>query len=718
MTNSTEYTFGDDTPKTDPAKHDKLGYAPVAKRIADIVQKIEAPQGYVIGIHGKWGSGKSTLLNFIVKYLSDKEDPPTHIEFQPWIISGHQDLISTFFKIISETLDTDKSLCGRIRKRILRIFRGTTDNIVDTAATIAVSIDPSSTPVVRFANGALKASVRNLVDSFTEEPSLQQSYDRLHELLQRTNRRFIVTIDDIDRLTDPEIGSIMQMIKSIGRLPNVVYLLFYDRQIVWTALRNRTTSTAPGFSEKIVQQELALPKPARGALLAMLDQETSFLIAPTEASSRWSYIVRSGVHRWIQTPRDVIRLSNAVKFSWPTLQGEVDAQDLLAMEGLRLFDGNTYQWIREHRDFLFNDGQYSFAREEKRKEAVDSLTATIEEQNRLAVLELLSTLFPQIGKLLDTDASFLMEDFDGIMRRRGIACQAGYDAYFELQPSAESIPSSVIHEIAAEAHDSNAIASILRGYVPQRNQQGELMISKVLEELRLHYSGPTQEVPSPHILHAIFSVGEEIISIEDDSEMFEFSPSARLTFFLHTVLERWGPDQSKEYLVEIFSEAKSPAFVASVYVELGRELGIFVSEVNRQAHITSESFDELGKIVLRKIETAKETGTLQLAPFYFDIIRAWGHLVDSGAPKEWLRENISSSPAFMAKACIGLVSYTIGTGARRYTLRSMVDTKLYDPEALLSAGRRHLLDNSLHEDQRNLITAVVDGLEKFSPSSS
>ena len=335
MINNTEYTFGDDTPRTDPDKHDKLGYAPVAKRIAEIVHKIEAPQGYVIGIHGKWGSGKSTLLNFVVRYLSDKEDPPTHVNFKPWIISGHQDLISAFFKIISETLDTDKTRCARIRKRLFRIFRGTTDNIVDTAATIAVTIDPSSTPVVRFANGALKTSVRNLVDSFTEEPSLQKAYDRLHQLLQKTNRRFVVTIDDLDRLTNSEIASIMQMIKSIGQLPNVVYLLFYDRQIVWTALRNASTPSAPGFAEKIVQQEIALPKPPRGALLAMLDEETSFLIAPTEASSRWSFIVRSGVHRRIQTPRDVIRLSNAVKFSWPTLQGEVDAHDLLAMEGLR-----------------------------------------------------------------------------------------------------------------------------------------------------------------------------------------------------------------------------------------------------------------------------------------------------------------------------------------------------------------------------------------------
>jgi hypothetical protein len=57
-------------------------------------------------------------------------------------------------------------------------------------------------------------------------------------------------------------------------------------------------------------------------------------------------------------PRDVLRLANAVKFSWPTLEGEIDPVDLLAMEGLRLFDTQAFNWIRDNRDFLFRDGHY------------------------------------------------------------------------------------------------------------------------------------------------------------------------------------------------------------------------------------------------------------------------------------------------------------------------------------------------------------------------
>lgn len=44
-------------------------------------------------------------------------------------------------------------------------------------------------------------------------------------------RRFPVVIDDIDRLSPDEALLIFRLVKSAGRLPNVMYLLVYDRQL-------------------------------------------------------------------------------------------------------------------------------------------------------------------------------------------------------------------------------------------------------------------------------------------------------------------------------------------------------------------------------------------------------------------------------------------------------------------------------------------------------
>lgn len=71
------------------------------------------PNGYVIGLHGEWGSGKSTALNFVKAFLekhnqeaASDDERIAVIEFRPWIVSGHQDLIAAFFKVMSESLAT------------------------------------------------------------------------------------------------------------------------------------------------------------------------------------------------------------------------------------------------------------------------------------------------------------------------------------------------------------------------------------------------------------------------------------------------------------------------------------------------------------------------------------------------------------------------------------------------------------------------------------
>jgi len=123
------------------------------------------------------------------------------------------------------------------------------------------------------------------------------------------------------------------MVKTVGRLPNVVYLLAYDRAIVSGVLDADADRYGPRFAEKIVQQEIELPQASKDSLLSILDAEINFLTGPSPETLRWHQIVQNGVRRWVRHPRDVLRLANAVKFSWPALKGEIDPQDLLAWRG-------------------------------------------------------------------------------------------------------------------------------------------------------------------------------------------------------------------------------------------------------------------------------------------------------------------------------------------------------------------------------------------------
>jgi KAP family P-loop domain len=461
--------LNDDAPKENPWRDDRLGFMPFAERLSKVILNLRAPNGYVIGLHGEWGSGKSTAINFVKAFL-DKHNQELEtdaerihvIDFRPWIVSGHQDLIGAFFKILSEDLENKKGRWWRKKLRpVLRWFKSTADPLVDAVATVAIVVDPSGLGI-KVAKTVTKSSIGGMINRFLAEPSLQAAYENLKRALGASRKKFLVTIDDLDRLETSEIRSIMQMVKTVGQLPNVIYLLAYDREIVWGALdegimRDRD---APNFGEKIVQQEIELPRPAKEDLLAILDTEVAFVTDPSPSDTRWHYLVRDGLRQWMRHPRDVNRLANAIRFSWPALEGEIDPQDLVIMEGLRLFEEHVFNWARWNRDWLFNEGRYLMTDEGTRQAGLKSLTDNVPAPKREQVLRVMASLFPGQHKLFGE--RFQEEPYHKLVKRRGIGYEAGYDAYFSLYPSPNEVPKSLIDAAMTKLDDQRFLVETYR----------------------------------------------------------------------------------------------------------------------------------------------------------------------------------------------------------------------------------------------------------------
>jgi predicted KAP-like P-loop ATPase len=704
-----KFVLGDDLPKQNPWQDDRLGHAPFALRIARTIISMEAPHGYVIGLHGQWGSGKSSVLNFVLAVLNkhnqeNSEDQVTHIDFRPWLISGHQDLIFAFFKILAEALGPIENRLIRGLKQSAKIVNGTTDRLVDAVATVALTVDPTAGPASNIAGEFAKKGVKSLIGRFLEDPSLQAAYEKLRSELKATKRRFLVTIDDIDRLEDEDVRSIMQMVKSIGRLPNVTYLLSYDRDIVWQALDRNKKRVGPRFAEKIVQQELELPVPRRNALLALLDREIAFLTDQIPDETRWQYIVRDGIHRWIRTPRDVVRLANAIKFSWPALENEIDRADLLAIEGLRLFDPSAFNWVRDNRDFFFHDGRFFMADDKLKSDIVEQLKRRLKEQDSDQVLHLLSILFPQARKPLGND--FGSENHIDVEKRRGIGSEEGYDNYFGLHPSVDAISKVAVHDFLGRLDNTDWIECTIRNYMGKTNSRGEVMIGKWLNQLRIHFYGRDAAKPTQQLLDALFRVGEDIISQDYPRHMFELTPESQLRFLIRNILEQWGESEAGSHLIDAFRQATSVAFMADIYVDRGRELGIFKYNSSEGPVIKSEDFKLLGDTLLPKILNAFADDSLEEAPFYFNIVRTWEYLGDPADVTAWLSKGMTKSAVFLAKAGRGLASYTLDTAEREYSVSDKFP-EVFDLKALNAAARRHASSSELNHDQRKLVKELL-----------
>jgi hypothetical protein len=716
------YVLRDDLPKENPWRDDRLGYKPFCERLAKIILSLRVPNGYVIGLHGEWGSGKSTALNFIRAFLnkhnqeaeSDK-DQITLVDFRPWIVSGHQDLIATFFKVMAESLGVQPRFWRRQWNRLLRALKIGGDPLVDAVATVAVTVDPSGG--VGTASKAVapvfKKSLGSLIDKFLAEPSLQMAYEELRKRLAESGRCFLVTIDDIDRLQDDEIRSTMQMVKTVGRLPNVIYLLAYDRSIVWDVLDGELRREGPRFGEKIVQQEIELPRPSKDSLLAMLDEEIAFLIEHIPETTRWHYIVRDGVRRWVRHPRDLLRLANAVKFSWPALKGEIDAADLLAMEGLRLFDPEAFDWIRWNRDFLFSEGRFAMASEETDAAAAKRLKESLPEETREQLVRILAVLFPHHAKAFKGKPAMGEETRPLTAARRGVGYAPGYDAYFGLHPSSDAIPKAVVDGIIACMGDEDALRKAIEPYITKRDRREQPAIGHLLEELRYRFYGPGRPEPTQQLLDVLFEFGERVLSSDWRSEVFGLSPRAHLSFLVSELLEAWGQDRAGGHVLAAFKRSNSPAFCADVFVDRAQELGKMPDHSRRTPTLKEEDLQPLGEELIAKIERAEADGTLEDAPMYSDIARAWSYMGKPAEAKAWLSAGMLGSAQFLAKVTMPLVSYSISTRERVYTMDVRPEESLYDLQVLREACRKHLASSELNQDQHNRIRAVAMGIEKI-----
>ncbi|MFT4130781.1 P-loop NTPase fold protein [Labrys sp. (in: a-proteobacteria)] len=713
-----KYELGDDLPKANPWRDDLLGYAPFAAMLFNAIRRLSAPNGYVFGLHGRWGSGKSTTINFVRAYVNkhnqeikNPDDMIEFIEFKPWIVAGHQDLMASFFKILSERFERKDGWWKNKWKRFLRTIRGPADSLVDALATLGMTIDPTKVGA-GFAGAMAKKSINGMISRFLDEPSIQMAYEKLRAQLGDSKKRIVVVIDDLDRLDDSEIRSIMQMVKTVGQLPNVIYILSYDRRIVERATNAEGPQNLPRYSEKIIQQEIELPHPRKDDLLAILDREISFLLDGFERNLRWEYLVRDGVQRWINSPRDILKLSNAVKLAWPTFENELDGQDLLAMEGLKLFDPAAFSWIRDNRDFLFSEGRFVMARDAVKTSEVENLKKRFHGQdNGSQILTVLSVLFPTASKWLDSEVVGA-ENYDNTIKRRGVGSKEGYDTYFSWGLPKDVISKKTVETIFANLDERDVIANIFNQFIGQNTRRREPMFLQMLEELRVRFHGRNAVRPTQALLDEIFQVGDKVISIEWEPGLVFLSPRAQIRFLFREMLKLWGSAEAGKSLYIAFKDTSSVAFCATVFVDMGRDLGVFPSDFTSDALIQMEDFERLKPVLLSKIESSRDDGSLPNAPFYFDIVRAWEDLVGVDTPRSWLNALIEDSPIAMVKTARGLVSRSLGSSLVTYSMDRLPELQVYDMNKILDLARKHLDSSDITGDERNMLQSIVDGMAR------
>ena len=342
--------FSSDLPITLPAD-DRFGLAPFAAAIAASVAGMDAPAGAVLAVNGEWGSGKSSAINLIRRHLEAEvaNGNLVIVPFNPWWFSGSDALTLAFFHELNTAIGP--SLPEKLRKSISLLGQG-----ISAAGAVAGALANLKAPGV----GEVLASSMGLVGRLIpRERTVDEEHRIVSEALSKQKKRFLVIIDDIDRLSPDDALTIFRLVKSVGRLPNVIYLLAFDRQIAERIVSERFPSEGSSYLEKIVQGAFDIPPPLVDVLRQeTLSSATKIMGNPTDKQEvRFMNLFFDVVAPMIRTPRDVVRLSNHLATTWPALAGNIDRADYFGLTALQLSEPRVYKAIRDNPEKLCGSGK-------------------------------------------------------------------------------------------------------------------------------------------------------------------------------------------------------------------------------------------------------------------------------------------------------------------------------------------------------------------------
>jgi predicted KAP-like P-loop ATPase len=339
---------------------DKLGFREVAKRIATSLVDRASEDGLVIGVEGAWGSGKSSLLFLIGDELGKlpKDREPTVINFRPWLIGNRDALITSLFGELSSQLDQVALNAGdatRISvtkaKEAGEALRSFMNGLGRAASLIEFAGKASGIGVVELAGKGAKAAA----DAAGKEPApppLSELKDQLVKSLRDLGHRFVITIDDVDRLEPSEVIEILRLVRSVVDLPNVIYLLCYDSDTLAHSIEQAASvKSGHSYLEKIVQLTVMVPKPEPLQLRQWFSEELHLIASAKDEDelSRLKLVIDCEGGRQLRTPRSVVRALDAIRFFWPPLrEAKADLADLVWLQLIKDGNPSLYRWTEEY----------------------------------------------------------------------------------------------------------------------------------------------------------------------------------------------------------------------------------------------------------------------------------------------------------------------------------------------------------------------------------
>lgn len=405
----------------------------IVKQLTEAMQHPTSKHSYVIGLTGIWGSGKSTILNLAKKKINKDANfvdlsHNNKSDFDLWLFESKEEMIKGMYNYFLTGLGIQ--------------YRSALTNKLITSAT------------------KLLAGVSiNGIEALFLDPNTYQDVFKLREKLtnyvKSTNKHYVMCIENLDRADNEQVILILKLINSVFDIPNVTYVLLYDRKRLNKVLEN-TESSNVSFAEKVINQEIQMPisidldicNTCLNNLRDSYGMNNSFQVrGETKDFQKFQENIVSN----ITTIRDLKRIINSVY----TILANRDTlrlylPDVIAIQYIHFKSPKLYENIKSHKKLLtwtqsLYLGNYNNLTAEDRKYVED----LISDYQQYA--DILEVMFPVITYVTrNTIKESCYGNYSS--KRAAINSEIFFECYFNLAENDNTVENSKVKKFIAEVN--------------------------------------------------------------------------------------------------------------------------------------------------------------------------------------------------------------------------------------------------------------------------
>ena len=473
---------------------------------------------------------------------------------------------------------------------------------------------------------------------------------------------------------------VLRLVRSVGDLPNILYLLCYDSDILANGVKQAASvDDGHAYLEKIVQLTIPVPRPEIFQLRHWFEDALATFATPRDEDgvSRLKSIIDFEGGRRLTTPRAVVRALDALRFLWPILdKAGVDLADLVWLQLIK--DGNPrlYRWVEQYCATAaeLSLGTARIEDEERAATLKELMEATGENwlkplHYRYAFAEQLPGLeinYDKDGPLLSLFSQISERNRSIAIAGRRIASPDHYRLYFAYADPSHALKQADFDAFwQASREGANEVANVLAKMHRLKPARNLGKVDILLERIR--GTDPVTLTPAQcaNILLGFANVLDDLYRIRAFERFWVTGPWDRAERMVAPLLQRLEAIERTETIEAMFAQGRALSWLTTIF---RRETFAHGRAGDRpkpesERYFTPSELDRVGTVMLKRYGTMTLDEILVgVSPT--DILFAWAQGGGEDRVKALIAKETAEDKTFLQ--LLDVLRSTVTTSEGRY----------------------------------------------------